>query len=82
MLLKFINMKKHILIALLALGLVGTTCSYGQELPSQRKEKKIEKKDEKMSKKVCVGSERKATKKKLAVQRKKEKVEMKEEKGK
>jgi hypothetical protein len=75
-------MKKHILIALLALGLMGTICSYAQQIPSQRKEKKIEKKDEKMSKKVSIGDDRKATKKKLAAQRKEKKVDMKEEKGK
>jgi hypothetical protein len=76
-------MKKIILIVLLALGLMGTTVSYAQEqLPSQKKGKKIEKKEEKMAKKECVGAERKADMKKEKMEKKEAKKAIKEEKGK
>ena len=41
-------MKKIILIAMLAMGLFGTTSSFAQQLPSEKKANKVEKKEEKI----------------------------------
>ena len=60
-----IKMKKYILIALLGLGMIGSTGSIAQEGPkTEKKDTKAEKKDRKVVKKEYRGSERKAEKKK------------------
>ena len=77
------SMKKYILIALLGMGLFGTTGSMAQDGPkTEKKDLKADKKDRKMVKKEYRGSERKAEKKKEKGQKKEDKSTLKDEQAK
>ena len=76
-------MKKYMLMMLIAMGLFGTTISFGQEGPkTNKKERKVDKKEYKMEKKADKGDVPKTMKKKEKAHKKAYKAEIKEEKNK
>ena len=76
-------MRKYMLIALVAMGVLGTTCATAQDMQgpkTEKKEKKLDKKTNKMDKAARKGSERKADRKEEKAVKKGDKAEIKEEK--
>ncbi len=76
-------MKKYMFIVLIAIGMFGTTTSFGQDGPkTDKKEMKAAKKEKKMVKKANKGENREAVQKKQMADKKIDKAEIKSEQGK
>ena len=78
-------MKKYMLIALISVGLLGSASLYAQDVPgakTEKKERKMEKKGDKMKTKEYNGNERKSVRKREKTMKKADRAGIKDEKGK